>query len=104
MSMERPRDDVQRCTHSTMHRDLFDEDFPTLRVVPSFDVASRVPVVSVDPDEIPPSGMDHREGFLLSLVDGESTVEELLDVCAMPHEEALAVLLSLVDRGILSLE
>jgi hypothetical protein len=86
-----------------MHRELFDEDFPTLRVVPPFEIASKVPVLVAEADDIPPSGLDHREGFMLSLIDGESTVEDLLDVCAMPADEALRVLLSLVDRSIVAL-
>ena len=45
--------------------------------------------------------LDHREGFLLSLVDGVTSIETILDVCAMPADEALEILNSLVDRGVL---
>jgi hypothetical protein len=44
-------------------------------------------------------GLDHRSGFLLSRVDGISTVEEVLDVCGMPRLEALKTLVDLLERG-----
>lgn len=44
-------------------------------------------------------GLDHRSGFLLSRVDGMSTVEELLDICGMPRLEGLKTLVELLERG-----
>jgi len=48
-------------------------------------------------------GLDHRSGFLLSRVDGLSTVEELLDICGMPRLEALKALVDLFERGAIKL-
>ena len=48
-------------------------------------------------------GLDHRSGFLLSRIDGVSTVEELLDVCGMPRLEALKTLADLLERGAIRL-
>jgi len=48
-------------------------------------------------------GLDHRSGFLLSRVDGFSTLEELLDVCGMPRLEALKTLADLLERGAIRL-
>lgn len=48
-------------------------------------------------------GLDHRSGFLLSRVDGEASVEELLDICGMPALEALKTLTELVERGAIKL-
>lgn len=45
--------------------------------------------------------LDHRAGFLLSRVDGQSPVEVLLDVGAMPRLDALRILCELLDDGIL---
>jgi hypothetical protein len=92
-----------------MHRDLpllgsSTEDIPTRRDRPSALLAKRIPVRLADDDDIPPSAIDHREGFILSLIDGESTVEELLDLCGMPADEAMATLMSLVDRELVALE
>jgi len=48
--------------------------------------------------------IDHRAGFLLAHVDGMQTLEELLDVCAMPATEALALIAKLEKMGVIELE
>lgn len=48
--------------------------------------------------------LDAAMGFLLSLVDGRTTVEELLDLCAMPHAEALRLLSRLRFLRIIAFE
>jgi hypothetical protein len=58
-----------------------------------------VPMPSLNETELRWLGLDHRSGFLLSRVDGSSTVEEILDVCGMPRLEALKTLVDLLDRG-----
>jgi hypothetical protein len=60
---------------------------------------SRVPFVVMAPSQIDCLAIDHRAGFLLSLVDGASTLEALLDVCGMPRLDALRILQELVQRG-----
>ena len=64
----------------------------------------QVPVHVVGESELRWLGLDHRSGFLLSRVDGISTVDELLDVCGMPRLEALRTLVELVDRGAIRLD
>jgi hypothetical protein len=44
-------------------------------------------------------GLDHRAGFLLSLVDGTTTVEEIVDMSGMAKHEALRLLAELLDGG-----
>jgi hypothetical protein len=44
-------------------------------------------------------GLDHRAGFLLSMVDGTTTVEEIVDLSGMPEHEALRLLAELIDGG-----
>jgi hypothetical protein len=44
-------------------------------------------------------GLDHRAGFLLSLVDGSTSVEEIVDLSGMPRHEALRLLAELLDNG-----
>jgi hypothetical protein len=44
--------------------------------------------------------LDHRAGFLLSLVDGFSSVEDLLDLANMPSELTLTLLADLKRRGL----
>lgn len=66
--------------------------------------ATRIPRIAVAGSEVRWLGLDHRAGFLLSRVDGRSTIEELVDLSGMARHEALKVLVELVDAGALSLE
>ena len=50
--------------------------------------------------EIAQLPFDHRIGFLLGLVDGATTVETILDVGAMPADEALSLLHELLVLGV----
>ena len=45
--------------------------------------------------------LDHRAGFLLSLVDGRSTVDEVLDMSGMSELEALRLLLQLLQQNVI---
>lgn len=59
----------------------------------------RVPVHVLDEPELRWLGLDHRAAFLLSRIDGASTIDEVLDVCGMPRLEALKTLVDLFERG-----
>jgi len=59
-----------------------------------------IPVVAVSPIELKGFGLDHVSGFLLSLMDGVTDVEMLLDICGLPRLLALRHLSGLVARGI----
>ena len=48
--------------------------------------------------------LDHRAGFLLSRIDGKTTIEELLDVSGMPPDEALGILRDLLQKGVISVD
>ena len=62
-----------------------------------------VPRVLRSNDEIASMPIDHRGGFLLAHVDGVQSVDELLDVCAMPEDEALRLIEQLVAIGAIAL-
>ncbi|HKU40722.1 MAG TPA: hypothetical protein VJR89_21325 [Polyangiales bacterium] len=64
----------------------------------------RVVTQTVDNSQLRWLGLDHRSGFLLSRVDGVSTVEEVLDICGMPRLEALKTLADLLERGAIRLD
>jgi hypothetical protein len=64
----------------------------------------RVITQTIEHSQVRWLGLDHRSGFLLSRIDGVSTVEEILDVCGMPRLEALKTLADLLDRGAIRLE
>ncbi len=63
---------------------------------------SRVPMVVVPRTQMRWLSIDHRAGFVLSLVDGSSSVDMILDVCGMPKLDALRILYELVQRKIVA--
>jgi hypothetical protein len=62
----------------------------------------RVPLVVVPRTQMRWLSMDHRAGFILSLIDGSSSVELILDVCGMPKLDALRILQELVQQKIVA--
>ena len=59
--------------------------------------------VALSGDEIRWLSLDHRAGFLLSLIDGYSSIETLLDISGMPRLEALRILYGLLDQRVIAL-
>lgn len=66
------------------------------------DLGQRVRV-AIPPDQVRWLSLDHRAGFLLSLVDGGSTLEEILDISGMPRLDALRIMFSLYEQQIIAL-
>ena len=64
----------------------------------------RVPIVIVPNAQMRWLSMDHRAGFILSLIDGSSTVEMILDVSSMPRLDALRIMLDLAQQKIVSFD
>jgi hypothetical protein len=58
--------------------------------------------VLVDPNEVRDLGLDHRAGFLLSFIDGQMSLEEVLDCASMPHLDAVRMLCELKSRGVIA--
>lgn len=63
----------------------------------------QVVTVGVPGEQIRWLSLDHRAGFLLSLVDGSSTLEEILDISGMPRLDALRIMFSLLQEGVIIL-
>jgi hypothetical protein len=61
----------------------------------------RVPVVEVAREQLRWLSIDHRAGFVLSLVDGVSSLEMILDVSGMPPLDALRILFELFQQHII---
>ncbi len=59
--------------------------------------------VAVPSDQIRWLSLDHRAGFVLSLIDGSSTVEELLDISGMNRLDALRIIYTLFDQRVIAL-
>ena len=62
------------------------------------------PRVDVDYEEIRWLGLDHRAGFLLSRIDGEHSVEDLLAISGMPRFETLKTLVDLLGVDAITIE
>ena len=62
----------------------------------------RVPMVMVARDQLRWLSIDHRAGFVLSLIDGVSSLEMILDVTGMPELDALRILSELAQQRIIS--
>jgi hypothetical protein len=63
-----------------------------------------IPSILKSPQEVSKLPIDHRAGFLLAHVDGMQTLEEILDVCAMPATEALDLIAKLKQMGVIEFE
>jgi hypothetical protein len=63
-----------------------------------------VPRVMVDKEQLRWMSLDHRAGFLLSCVDGLSSIDEILDVSGMPPLDALRLIYELLQEGVIALE
>jgi hypothetical protein len=60
--------------------------------------------VTMTPAQIKHLALDHRAGFLLSCVDGRSSVDEILDVSGMQPLDALRILYELMQEGVIEAE
>ena len=63
----------------------------------------RVPKLAIDPHHITLLALDHKSGFLLSLVDGKCTLDEILDIAGLPRVDALRILSELREKGVLKI-
>lgn len=63
----------------------------------------RVPVVVMAREDLKALSIDHRAGFLLSHIDGVSSLETILDVSGMPRLDALRILVELVQKRVIAL-
>jgi hypothetical protein len=65
--------------------------------------AHEVPRVLVPPEELPNRLLSHREAFVVSLIDGSSSVQTLLEMGILPADKKLAILCNLRARGVIKL-
>jgi adhesin HecA-like repeat protein len=64
---------------------------------------SKIPVVAVTNERLRSEKLDNRAGFLISRIDGVTSVKDLLPLSGMTQEETLAVLAHLERLGIVVL-
>ncbi len=63
----------------------------------------QVPVLLVDRSKVADLKLDHRAGFVVSLIDGLTPVELLADLSPMPAHETFEILFGLLRDGIITL-
>lgn len=64
---------------------------------------TRIPRVAMMPEEIRWLSLDHKAGFLLSCIDGTSSIEEVLDVACMQEFEAIRILHDFRELGVIEI-
>lgn len=64
----------------------------------------RIPMRVISGERLQNSMLDHREGFVLSLVDGQLDIEAIVDVCGMPENDVLEILENLRISGVIQLD
>ena len=64
----------------------------------------QIPVVAIPVEQLRWLTLDHRAGFLLSHVDGVSTLEEILDISGMPPLEAMRIIHDLLQQKVIALQ
>lgn len=62
---------------------------------------TRRPRVRVNPSEIIWLNLDHRAGFVLSLIDGLSTYDEVLALSGMPRFDTCRILAKLLEERVI---
>jgi hypothetical protein len=62
------------------------------------------PVVVMGYEALIELPLDARQGFLLWLMDGACTVENILDMCGFERGEAIQMLAGLVRQGVVVLK
>lgn len=73
------------------------------RYVERLGAGDHVPRVAMQRSALTGLQLDHRAGFLLACVDGVSTVEEIIDVSAMPRLDAVRILHELMQEGVIEM-
>jgi hypothetical protein len=83
--------------------DQFGGLLPVMTEPPPAVRGPRVPRVLLSRAEIAELPIDPRSAFVLCHIDGSQTLEEILDVCAMPESDALAQLGRLQTMGVIAI-
>jgi len=66
-------------------------------------VRRAVPRMLRSPRELASAPLDNREGFLLAHIDGQTSVQALVDISGIPEDELLVLLQRFRRLGIISL-
>jgi hypothetical protein len=62
---------------------------------------AHVPVQRLSPERARELALDNWAGFILSMIDGATSIEEILDTAPIPPHVALRILCELRDQGVI---
>ena len=62
----------------------------------------RIAKVAVPQDQLIDHNLDARAAFVVSLIDGNTTYEEILTLCGLSRADAITILLQLMDQRLLT--
>ncbi len=64
---------------------------------------NRTPRVRMSQDEIIWLNLDNRAGFILSMVDGSLSLDEIISICGLPQLEGMRILVQLLQEKVIEL-
>ncbi|MGZ3474415.1 MAG: HD-GYP domain-containing protein [Polyangiales bacterium] len=76
---------------------------PASRPPPALSL-EKIPVLRVAPGELAKLPLDHRAGFVLSLIDGMTPLELIVDASGMPAADVLEIVQRLLTQAIIGLQ
>jgi hypothetical protein len=59
------------------------------------------PQIAIPPSQLAALQIEARAGFVLSLIDGRSSVDELVDISGLSRSETIRILHGLLKRGVI---
>jgi hypothetical protein len=89
---EMPRSETRIVTRPTLWAVVTDEAWARTQ--------TGAPVIAMSPEQLRRLPLDHRAGFLLSLMDGSMDLETVVEVSAMPRSDALRAVRDLFESGV----
>ncbi|MDQ3032131.1 MAG: hypothetical protein M3Y87_06925 [Myxococcota bacterium] len=90
---------AQRCAESSRERlmQLYSARVASICGTAAGAIGAQVPRVAVPEHEVRWLGLDHRQGFLMSRLDGSATIDDLVDLSGMSRLDVLRTLVELLE-------
>jgi hypothetical protein len=64
----------------------------------------KIPFLRVTPDALTKLPLDHRAGFVLTMIDGASSIDDLIDASGMSRLDVLRIVVSLIGKGVVGVK